>query len=270
MKSPIANQYKISLFADGFIIGEKRELSTACKDRNLDNLAKRGQIVNFSSKSARRLREFLLTQKVGNEEYKRIAITYTLPVNVSVESWYSIIKRWRQNLTRFELSAVWRVELQKRGVPHLHVVGYVRTFVDCGAYWLSWVRAVDSVEEDSGLPITSHDGFLIYGCVMRYVEGSRWYAYLAAHTVKHKNDQLGWRGRQWGVVNRALFHFCEPFNVSMSPWVATRIARVIRRRYHYKGYTKESFGTRAFFGLQNLGDLIDYFRSNENESTFNL
>ena len=28
-----------------------------------------------------------------------------------------------------------------------------------------------------------------------------WWRYLASHTAKSKKEQLGWQGRQWGVVN---------------------------------------------------------------------
>lgn len=26
------------------------------------------------------------------------------------------------------------------------------------------------------------------------------FAYVGAHAAKHKRDQLGWKGRQWGVI----------------------------------------------------------------------
>lgn len=225
-------------------------------------VAKRGAIKGFSGKSSKRLRDFLVKYTVPGA--RRVAITCTLPCKVSVQDWYGIMKRFRQNVIRSGLAAVWRVELQRRGVPHLHLVGYSSSGIDgVGSYWSSWVNACDSVVERDDLSVCAHEGFLVYGFCARWVDGSRWIAYLAAHCVKHKNEQLGWQGRQWGVFNRAMFREIPPLDFEMSDWVAVRVARVIRRRYRYRGFCKDSFGSRVFFGLQCLPDVVEYYRGLE-------
>jgi len=39
-------------------------------------------------------------------------------------------------------------------------------------------------------------------------------SYLAAHTGKHKQEQLGWKGRQWGIVGSKWLHEREPVPVA--------------------------------------------------------
>lgn len=113
--------------------------------------------------------------------------------------------RFTTNLNRCGLGLVWRVELQRRKVPHLHCVAFVRDVLDLGDYWLSWLSSVFS----------RHEFFIEYGFACRFVRDPRWLVYCCSHAVKHKADQLGWQGRQWGIINRKFFDFSPEFSATI-------------------------------------------------------
>lgn len=186
------------------------------------NLSKRGNITTFSAKSAHRLRQLLLDIDFN----KSWAICLTLPrVSDSyntdyAEFWHSFTCLYR---SRFSNAFLWRVELQLRGVPHWHLVF-------CGEY-------KDSLE----LKFLWHDfvskrfncnvSFFLHSVKVQQVySGSSALMYLTAHLSKHKSSQLGWKGRQWGIVNRHNLHFLHvgsTIHVPESVW--RDIVRQFRR-----------------------------------------
>lgn len=77
--------------------------------------------------------------------------------------------------------------------------------------------------------------------------------YLCDHASKHKEEQLGWKGRQWGVVNRCNFSWDdEGETISADEWVATsrqlrRVGKCLRRG---GGYAAQPYGdNKCFFGV---------------------
>jgi hypothetical protein len=50
-----------------------------------------------------------------------------------------------------------------------------------------------------------YEAMLLRSVVMKLVESEGAAVYLAAHTGKQKEEQLGWQGKQWGIINRRLF-----------------------------------------------------------------
>ena len=147
-------------------------------------------------------------------------------------------------------SMVWRVELQKRGVPHLHCLLWCASPEDVDtvrAAWLAALRIADNkharryavkIEQDRG--------------------GDTWGRYLLAHTVKHKREQLGWKGRQWGVFNPDNLQPVEPVGLTSAylhdPGTMPALLRVLsritgknkRRRVNvWFGRGRVIFGTHA-------------------------
>ena len=56
-----------------------------------------------------------------------------------------------------------------------------------------------------------------------------WWRYLAAHTSKSKQAQLGWQGRQYGVLNRRLLVHATAEQVKLSDRACSRVIRCLRR-----------------------------------------
>lgn len=149
----------------------------------------RGKITGFSVASVRRLRHFLFHWSGPGDP---LSCTCTLRAVRDAEQWRSAVDAFGKRICRAGGCYVWRVELQRRGTPHLHLVAWGCQADTLRSAWLGvWglerdpdhIRHAVHVDRIAGDP-------------------SRWFAYLCAHTSKHKAGQLGWSGRQWGVVGR--------------------------------------------------------------------
>lgn len=175
--------------------------------------AKRGSVEGFSSASARRLRQYLATH-VG--EGIPFAASLTLPYDLSPSDFRSLFHRF---CVRSSLPFVWRVELTKRKRPHLHVVGWSPSGVDgVFAFQVLWWDVVGAYIYRGGEE---------HSCVVELLRGADWFKYVACHSSKHKGEQLGWVGRQWGVVNRSMMRDASVF-VPLSRESSIKVLRVVR------------------------------------------
>lgn len=165
----------------------------------------RGVVDSFTASSRRRLRKFLVSKFVPDS--KQFGITLTIPKCDLPQD--LICSRFRDCLHRFrtyflrrypKFGFVWRVELQCSRMPHLHLIVYGDCIFsgDVFALWFSSVRGL--------FPIPSYSDFSRHGVCLQVLDGNiRAYRYICDHGSKSKQAQLGWRGRQWGVVGRGNF-----------------------------------------------------------------
>jgi len=113
---------------------------------------KRGIIKGFSSASRRRLIKYLLSL----EESPKVMITLTYPAK-----WKKNPREWKKHLHNFRREferyfpegwVVWKLEFQKRGAPHFHLLADFRRDISffCLKTWVSyvWYRIVGSGDED--------------------------------------------------------------------------------------------------------------------------
>lgn len=166
---------------------------------------------------------------------------------------------------------VWRVELQQRGAPHLHCLVYVsrRDFVPeefpgvyrqspelvesarhwwlrrslCWEWWLTvintcwvgtaseadeWLKALEHHRGYDLRPLWNHQG------IVRYIVDDM---------TKHKVEQLGFKGAQWGIVARANWRECRLASVDDAAQRALLqrvLGKMRRRRQKFEG----QFGCR--------------------------
>lgn len=225
---------------------------------------KRGIIKGWSAESRRRLREFLLTHEPDSDIY---AVTLTVPGNViTPEQWRMLFNSFMSFLKLSGVGAVWRLELQKRGQPHLHMIatapskrgalnlaGYSVSFPVVGLYesillWFSrcWMAFLDHcLPSCEGRIKTSDCGFDFGSSIPRSalmgadrhavsVEADKgnslWWRYLCDHTSKSKQEQIcGWDGfRHWGVIGRKRFREVEPETLRISRSIFVRVYRWLR------------------------------------------
>lgn len=90
---------------------------------------------------------------------------------------------------------VWRIELQKNGTPHWHCIFCADSERDVLHFRRVYVEAIKmffgyDAPLDAAVNIRLLDDF------------SQAFGYVSAHATKHKQEQLGWRGRQWGMLFR--------------------------------------------------------------------
>lgn len=165
-----------------------------CRITSSASSSTRGRINGFSMKSANRLRRLLL-----DVDFRvSWAICLTLPGEVQPDCdysklWHGFVVAYR---AAFENALIWRVELQARKVPHWHLVF-------CGEY-LDALRLKYLWMDYISVRFVVSRGFYLHSVKIQSVRhSSSALMYLTAHLSKHKSSQLGWKGRQWAVVNRS-------------------------------------------------------------------
>ena len=90
---------------------------------------------------------------------------------------------------------VWRIELQKNGTPHWHCIFCADTEKDVLHFRRVYIEAVKM--------FFGYDAPLEAAVNIRLLDDfSQAFGYVASHATKHKQEQLGWRGRQWGMLFR--------------------------------------------------------------------
>lgn len=199
----------------------------------------RGEIAGWSKNSRRRLRQWLLVnQPVGGV---CIAATLTVPGEpIQPDDWRKLMKLLTNRLNRAKVGLVWRLELQKRGMPHLHCLVVpapqshprirrrrARGVDDLASsnvgLWLrwTWLKLIDTLPQSSGRVYIEGEGVVDaesaprsllvgardYAVDLSEDKGDTWYRYLCDHTTKSKQEQIAtWQGfRHWGIIYRPAF-----------------------------------------------------------------
>ena len=258
--------------------------------RNDMPIRKKGDIKGLSVDSQSRLRVFLSTCKWSGSDCRRYGLTLTLPWAAAPDEWRKIWNRYVQRLIKQypTVGMVWRIELTtgkaKRSGGHrrchVHAVvwipsGYVistpcqfefvkgsKAISACNLTSIceAWVKAWDSVNHP---PLdarqweyaTSFGARKGFGIVIKPLDGSTHGCihYLCDHATKHKEEQLGWVGRQWGVVNRKCFEGSDDCSraITGKDWaIAKRQLRRLSEHLRKAGAARsQPYGdNKCFFG----------------------
>jgi hypothetical protein len=130
--------------------------------------------------------------------------------------------RFRQRLKDRGWAGVWRVELQRRKVPHLHVALYLAEGYCFGDVLIQWCEATGEIHDMEALK---------HAVKGKRIEDEGWVVYMALHDGKKKEAQLGWQGKQWGVWNQDAFVERTPSNYSreLTPGMNAALRRFLRR-----------------------------------------
>ncbi len=200
----------------------------------------RGTCKTMTFAVTQRLRGFLIENHVP--EYPIWDVTLTVPGELSPDGWDLAKRRYFKRCERAGVGIVWRVELQKRQQAHLHLIVFtppgmtveqVKMLLRFG--WLECLPDENRYAEGA----FSHAAHML-GPFADAKQAPEWMAYLAGHSSKHKAEQLGWHGKQWGIINRKLFS-ARPFlmeveiNGEQEKWLKRLISRYLysktRSRY---------------------------------------
>lgn len=196
----------------------------------------RGDISRFSAASARRLRETLALARYKGCASSRWGFCFTIPGRILKPG--EVRQLWHDWVVEFNRSfasaaMIWRIELQQRKQAHWHAVLFLPRdtaailVIEIGEAWRRLVRS-----RVGSLSRRTDAGFDLYGVNTRCLDGASAtgiIGYIADHTSKHKREQLGWIGRQWGVVNRSLLDFDGEVVAEFDDDVHKRAARQFRR-----------------------------------------
>lgn len=172
-----------------------------------------GDITTFSTASRKRLRMTLATaqHKDGGNPF---GVTLTIPGRIlTPEETRKLWDEWGKHILTRKYSdclVIWRIELQTRKQAHWHCVVWCKGSIQdgilqCTQMAADWRRLVYHNCNGQDWQERTVRGFEEHGVDIKPLSGASStgvIGYLCDHTSKHKQEQLGWVGRQWGVVNR--------------------------------------------------------------------
>lgn len=183
---------------------------------------KRGKVRGFSRGSRRRLLDLLNKVERGAVQ-RALFVTLTYP-----GSWPSAWQRWKRDIDALGkrllrqypgCAFVWRLEYQKRGAPHFHLILFGVPFVPHSWLAAAWYEIVGSGDErhlQAGTEIRRVRRFRsVIGYASKYlakVEGG---------------DDARTDGRVWGVVGRSNLPV-EIITLEISARVWYSVRRVLR------------------------------------------
>lgn len=243
----------------------------------------RGKITSFSRHSRLRLRETLATRSIiGCRQY---GLTLTLPWQIEDfligDSLFNrsfdqdlMYDNYKKVFNRFVLyfkrsfpnsSGVFRHELQRRGLPHAHLVLYIPHLDlpfaggDQSFSHFSYLkRTITQIWYKSllcDLGSGSVEGFFRSSCHLELLNDNiAIFRYLCDHTSKSKQSQLGYKGKQWGIIGRNNLVYCgfNRFSFESSDEIIF-FNRHIRRLCRFKVSTKKC---RQF--IKKVGDRFGF------------
>lgn len=166
---------------------------------------KRGRVSGFSARSRARLTQ--LVTKVPNDTLSRaLFLTLTYPAD-----WPDDPTEWKRHLHNFGrelkdeykgISAIWKLEPQKRGAPHFHLLVFNCPFlpiVDISERWHRIIGSDDYNHLAAGVDI---DKVSNARNAVAYV--SKYIAKVPDATDHTTGEIVSWEypGRWWGVINR--------------------------------------------------------------------
>ncbi len=176
----------------------------AVKAKDAPKLGKRGSIRTFSKKSQSRLRQTLAQVQREPKATLPLFVTMTYhqpPVDGGARIYSDMEALWKRLRRRHQdASAIWKLELQRRGVPHFHLIVFGVGYLS--RHWLaySWQQIVDPNDYDLYRAGTQVQRARSWGHVSAYLE-----KYIAK---KDKVCLLHPLGRYWGVLSRESLRTC--------------------------------------------------------------
>lgn len=230
-----------------------------------DNGGVRGEIKGWSSASRRRMREFMLTHEPV-EGLHDFGVTLTIPGPVlPADQAKEIFEDFAREMQKEGMGAVWRVEIQQRGMLHWHlrVASPSKHPSDITELWWGSIRKrgpeifnpphevgtmrFEKINNRMCLP-----GADLRACQVEMGGGrGSWLRYLQDHASKGKQEQIAVNiGRHWGVIGRKCFQEIAPLYVAdMTDKEYFRALRWLQR------LATPSFPSRCVFGRK-LGDRV--------------
>lgn len=192
---------------------------------------KRGRCLHFTGACQRRMRNSMAqTMRAAPAAFA----TLTYPA-----VWEPDARVWKRHLATFLkrlfrkypwIAGFWKLEFQKRGAPHFHLMlfGAPRVEDDARAFgdlreWIAenWYEVVGSTQEAHRYAGTQLDevrkGAMQYTC--KYVSKDQ-----LPESVRDTHN-----GRWWGAFNRAKLPKKKPLEVSLEPHEAQMFLRTVRR-----------------------------------------
>ena len=176
-----------------------------------DQIARRGAITTFSRHSRLRLRDSLASACLSSA--KVYGITLTLPWQTGCLPLSDLLADYKACFNRFGVAfrrafpnsaCIFRHELQTRKMPHCHLVCFfhqsdLRGNLHSDVFNM-WFGALKGNLRGGSLLAFARHGVKVDLLADRVAM----FRYVSDHSSKSKQAQLGYKGRQWGILNKSL------------------------------------------------------------------
>lgn len=207
------NSSKVEIIAQGRLLKVKA-IGLEC---DLRGGGSRGDVTVFSPQSRLRLLRLLASvspSAVNGFRHRCSFLTLTTRAYHHPRQFKEFMRAFFKRLGRKapRLAIVWRLEYQKRGAPHLHLIVYNAPFIDKKWIQEKWGEIVGQLR-----PFTRIESIKSYKHLMSYA--SKYAAKVedsGFNTVTYQADGIGQLeyghmtpGRVWGVYNRLCLPFAE-------------------------------------------------------------
>lgn len=224
---------------------------------------RRGSVNDFSAAARRRLLKLFATLLVSEGA---VFVTLTYPSDfpspkLAKKHLRSFLERIRRRCPR--ASAIWRLEFQKRGAPHFHLVMFGVPFIPKEEIQSMWGEIIDYKQVFTRIEAIKSNRKLM-GYVSKYVakrdacgSGFNHLAYLHGQEFVHPTtgELSGSIGRWWGVFNRDDLPFASLIEMDISG--------SLEPFYKFRRYARRAFAgcskrpEQGFFLL--VGDAGQWF-----------
>ena len=264
----VENRFYLQLEIQGSLVKIKRPQTTSIKSTLKGT---RGAITEFTAKSRKRLIEKTARLNLNDAEWLEKPKFVTLTYGQAYPDSETAHNHLRALLERFRRlapnsSGIWRLEYQKRGAPHFHIIMFNLPFVPKDEIAKMWAEIIgkeywDLSVKNPRYPMTRIEALMNAKHVMFYV---------SKYVAKHEKSAAGsgfnvvpylHAGRFWGVFNAKFLPFAELIFTSISDiepidnilWQFRRLAAKIYKRANKAGrYRGCSIFTQNAYQWENI------------------
>lgn len=201
----------------------------------------RGQVNGFSSASRLRLMRTIASVRLDAELPLFITLTYP----ESFPDARSSKRHLKMFFQRFNRSfpghgSIWKLEPQKRGAPHYHILTWGWNSAD-PLLWIpgTWYQIAGNNDVKH---LHWHMGAMGNQICVQQVQSREGVMRYASKYLGKTFEVEGWEnvGRYWGIINRENIPFGELITEEVTRSKAIEVMRYQRRFAHLKGSSKKS------------------------------
>lgn len=261
----LSHKSTVRIYPDMVTVSENR-------DRSHGGGGKRNEIEGFSRGSRYRLFRLLHSLRFSTVSFVTLTYGQTFPTNGRIAKIH--LKAFRRATERRwgNLSAIWRMEFQRRGAPHFHILYLDAPWIPVEDWCLVWDRsrhAPNGERSRNSLDLKINRETKGSDVVGKYLG-----KYIAKPTQENDSEEKEKWGRVWGKWN---IEEPKPLEVELYPFEVEKLYPLLfppggpqhwepenRESYTVFGSTmgKEDFGTDVLWRVKSL---LSYTRKPEGE-----
>lgn len=201
----------VEIMAQGSLLTVKPYRNLALFDNNATT--SRGDVSEFSSKSRKRLLELVARLETGSRNGYRSNTTFLTLTTKKIyhpADFKPLMFTWLKRLSRKapQMSGVWRIEYQKRGATHAHMILFDAPYINKEWIQESWGEVISQDKPFTRIErVRNHKAVINYAS--KYIAKSGGFINVPYLTADQETGEIRSIGRQWGVYNRACLPYAE-------------------------------------------------------------